>query len=55
MRGAIDGDAFHLAWNAASLLDVAHDAVEPIRKKHLYGNLSPADLHPCEMQRMGHA
>ena len=32
---AIDGDTFHFAGNARRLLDVTHDAVEPVRKKRV--------------------
>jgi hypothetical protein len=38
---AIDGDAFYLAGNAPGLLDVAHNAVEPIRKKRIVLNVRP--------------
>src|SRR5258707_9497372 len=31
----VDGNTFHLAGNAASLLDVGNDAVELVRKKRL--------------------
>jgi hypothetical protein len=38
---AIDGDAFHFAGNAAGLLDVAYDAVEPIWKKRIVLDVWP--------------
>jgi hypothetical protein len=38
---AINGDAFHLAPNAAGLLDVAHDAVEAIRKQGIVLDVWP--------------
>ena len=38
---AVDGDAFHLAGNAPGLLDVAHDTVEPIRKKRIVLDIWP--------------
>src|SRR5712664_4645837 len=40
---SIDGDTLHLAGNAAGLLDVGNDAVEPIRKKRVVLNVWPGD------------
>ena len=37
----VDGNTFHLAGNAAGLLDVGNDAVEPIRKKRVVLNVWP--------------
>jgi hypothetical protein len=39
---AIDGDAFDLAGYAPGLLDVAHDAIEPIREKRVLLDIWPA-------------
>jgi hypothetical protein len=39
---AIDGDAFDLAGYAPGLLDVAHDAIEPIREKWVLLDIWPA-------------
>src|SRR5882672_9514921 len=38
---SIDGDTLHLARNAACLLDVGHDAVEPIGEKRIVLNVRP--------------
>ena len=39
----VDGNTFHLARNAAGLLDVGNDAVEPIRKKRVVLNVWPGN------------
>jgi hypothetical protein len=39
----VDGNTFHLAGNAAGLLDVGNDAVEPIRKKRVVLNVWPGN------------
>src|SRR5258708_9304708 len=39
----VDGNTFHLAGNAAGLLDVGNDAVEPIRKKRVVLNVCPGN------------
>ena len=36
---SIDGDSLHLARNAAGLLDVGHDAVEPSGEKRIVLNV----------------
>jgi hypothetical protein len=38
---ATDGDTFHLAGNAPSLLDVTHYPVEPIRKERIVLDVWP--------------
>src|ERR1700722_1559436 len=37
----LDGNTFHLAGNAAGLLDVGHDPVEPIGEKRIVLNVRP--------------
>src|SRR5258708_3690974 len=52
---SIDGDTLHLAGNAAGLLDVGNDAVEPIRKKRVDGIIAyikQAGSIPCEVKRI---
>jgi len=39
----VDGNTFHLAGNAAGLLDVGNDAVEPVRKKRVVLNVWPGN------------
>src|SRR5882724_347621 len=39
----VDGNTFHLAGNAAGLLDVSNDAVEPVRKKRVVLNVWPGN------------
>jgi hypothetical protein len=39
----VDDNTFHLAGNAAGLLDVGNDAVEPIRKKRVVLNVWPGN------------
>ena len=39
----VDGTTFHLAGNAAGLLHVGNDAVEPVRKKRVVLNVWPGN------------
>jgi hypothetical protein len=38
----VDGDAFHLAGNAASLFEKSHDTVNAIRDQRIVLNVGPA-------------
>ena len=38
---AVDGDAFHLAGNAAGLLEKGHDAVDPIGHQRIVLDVRP--------------